>query len=87
MKKFFSKTAFLFALVTCLIGFFHTEVIAASQFAESEVSAYQQNEDLPEWVKFLAPLIAGLLGKLLDIIDKKITAKKESKKLKTKENG
>lgn len=86
MKKIFSKTAFLFAFVTCLIGYSYTEVKAATQFSESEISAYQQNGDIPEWVKFLAPIVAGLLGKLLDILAKRQELK-HSKKLKTKENG
>ena len=87
MKKYFSKTAFLFAFVTCLIGYSYSEVKATVNFTDSEIAAYQQSGDLPEWVKFLAPLVAGLLGKLLDIIAKRQELKKESKKLKTKDNG
>lgn len=79
MKNFFSKKAFAIAVVTCLIGYSYSNVKASVNFTESEIAAYQQNGDLPEWVKFLAPIVAGLIGKLLDILAKRQELKHSKK--------
>jgi len=60
MKKFFSTTAMVCALLT--------ESIASSSDTINEVVSNTDNADV---IKFIAPIIAGLLGKLIDNLFKR----------------
>jgi len=57
MSKFISLKSTVFAVLTMLIGY--------TAEASELVNLDKQNTN-PELIRFLAPIIAGLLGKLID---------------------
>lgn len=59
MRNLFSRVSMLLALFTMLVG-------SSTAAVENSVNATEN----PELIKFLAPIVAGLLGKLMELIFK-----------------
>ena len=70
----------LVALIVAFIGqtYSQSEQLIYS-LKSKELQQVENLNDLPEWVKFLAPIIAGIIGKLIDLWSKKLDQKKQIK--------
>jgi hypothetical protein len=75
MRKIISMTAFAYAAMTMFVGAAiaepTTQTVNYVLSSSTNKTTLQNTEGLPEWVKFLAPIVAGLLGKLIDVIAKR----------------
>lgn len=81
MKKYISYTSLICGLSTAFIG----QIYSQSKDLAHSLKSYEMQQvtsagDLPEWLKFLAPILAGIIGKLIDLYSKKLDQKKETKK-------
>lgn len=73
LSKFFNLS-FILSSFTCFAG-----INVSNQLNESG------SQDLPEWVKFFAPIVSGLLGQLMNHIFERKERKRKEKQETAKE--